>query len=97
MAETVDLIRDYSKEFIFRPINEKLEKNEFYFNEKIEKMEKYFLERIQQLENLIENNKHKTGELDEAIDNLQLKQNKSDWKIEAQRETIENKFKEIDL
>ncbi|GAB6018388.1 hypothetical protein CHUAL_000104 [Chamberlinius hualienensis] len=59
MAETVDLIRDYCKEFVLRPINEKFDKNEFYFNEKIEKMEKHFLEKIQQLENLIQNNNKK--------------------------------------
>ncbi|GAB6018384.1 hypothetical protein CHUAL_000100 [Chamberlinius hualienensis] len=97
MAETVDLIRDYCKEFILRPINEKIRKNEFYFNENMEKMEKYFLERIQQLENLTENNKHKTIELDKTIENLQVNQNKFEGKCELLREMDEKKFKEIEL
>ncbi|GAB6018372.1 hypothetical protein CHUAL_000089 [Chamberlinius hualienensis] len=97
MAETVDLIRDYSKEFILRPINEKFEKNEFYFNEKMEKMEKHFIGRIQQLENLIENNNHKTGELDKVIKTLQVNQNKFEGKSELQHETNKKKLKEIEL
>ncbi|GAB6018386.1 hypothetical protein CHUAL_000102 [Chamberlinius hualienensis] len=97
MAETVDLIRDYSKEFILRPINEKFEKIEFFFNEKMEKMEKHFVQRIQQLENLIENNNQKTGELNKVIDNLQVNQIKFEGKNEYIHETNEKKFQQFEL
>ncbi|GAB6018366.1 hypothetical protein CHUAL_000083 [Chamberlinius hualienensis] len=97
MAETVDLIRDYCKQFIIHPMNEKLEKNEFYFNEKFEKLEKQFIEKIQQLENLIENNNKKTGQLDEAVDNQKQNQNRLEGKIAFINTTNEKKIEEIEV
>ncbi|GAB6024208.1 hypothetical protein CHUAL_008908 [Chamberlinius hualienensis] len=96
MAEIVDLIRDYSKEFILRPINEKFEKNEFYFNEKIEKMEKHFIQRLQQLEILIETNNNKTCLLDKSIETLQINQNKFEGKSEFILETNEKKIQQVE-
>ncbi|GAB6018391.1 hypothetical protein CHUAL_000107 [Chamberlinius hualienensis] len=97
MAETVDLIRDYCKQFVFRPMNEKFDQIEFYFNEKMEKMEKHYIQRIQKLENLIQNNIKKTGQLVKAIDNLQVNHNKCDWKNEFLHETNKKKLKEIEF
>ncbi|GAB6018392.1 hypothetical protein CHUAL_000108 [Chamberlinius hualienensis] len=95
--DTVDLIREYSKQFVFRPMNEKFEKIEFYFNEKVEKMEKHFILRIKEMENLIENNNQKTGELDKVIETLQLNQNKFEGKSELLQEINKKKFEEIEL
>ncbi|GAB6018373.1 hypothetical protein CHUAL_000090 [Chamberlinius hualienensis] len=97
MAETVDLIRDYSKDFILHPINAKLEKIEFYLNEKIEKMEKYFLETIQQLLILIETNNHKTCLLDRAMETLQRNQNKLEKTSEYIGDIIVKKFQQTEL
>ncbi|GAB6018368.1 hypothetical protein CHUAL_000085 [Chamberlinius hualienensis] len=85
MAETVDIIREYSKHFILYPINEKMDK-----------MEKQFLERFQELENLIENNKQKTGESDAAIETLQQNHIKLEGKSDFIHETNEKKLKEIE-
>ncbi|GAB6018371.1 hypothetical protein CHUAL_000088 [Chamberlinius hualienensis] len=89
MAETVDLIRDYCKQFILRPINEQFEKNELNFNEKIEKLEKHFIQRIQQLDKLIQSNKQK---LDTTIETLQANQNKLEGKIDFMQNSHEKTF-----
>ncbi|GAB6019591.1 hypothetical protein CHUAL_001159 [Chamberlinius hualienensis] len=97
MAETVDLIRDYCKKFILRPINEEFKKNECYFDEKIDQMEKHFIQRLQQLEILIETNNRKTGQLDKTIETLQLNQNRFEGKSEFILETNEKKFQQNEL
>ncbi|GAB6025252.1 hypothetical protein CHUAL_010673 [Chamberlinius hualienensis] len=58
MAEVVDLIREYSKEFIMYPINERFNKMENYFKQKLEQMEK-----------LINGNIHKTNTMESIQSN----------------------------
>ncbi|GAB6025251.1 hypothetical protein CHUAL_010672 [Chamberlinius hualienensis] len=62
MAEVVDLIREYSKEFIMYPINERFDKMEYYFNQK--------------LEQLINSNIHKSNEMDRTLEaNFKIQSN----------------------
>ncbi|GAB6025082.1 hypothetical protein CHUAL_010516 [Chamberlinius hualienensis] len=60
MAEVVDIVREYSKEFIMYPINERLDK-----------MENYFKLKLEQMEQLINDNIHKSNQMDRTLETIQ--------------------------
>ncbi|GAB6026975.1 hypothetical protein CHUAL_013644 [Chamberlinius hualienensis] len=62
MAEVVDIVREYSKQFIMYPINEKLHKMETYFKQKLE-----------QMEHLIQSNIQKSNLMDTTLETIQSK------------------------
>ncbi|GAB6032914.1 hypothetical protein CHUAL_012110 [Chamberlinius hualienensis] len=62
MAEVVDIIREYSKEFIMYPINKRLDK-----------MENNFKSKLEQMELLINSNIHKSNMMDEILKTIQSK------------------------
>ncbi|GAB6025079.1 hypothetical protein CHUAL_010513 [Chamberlinius hualienensis] len=81
MAEVVDIAREYSKEFITYPINERLDK-----------MENYIKLKLEQMEQLINDNIHKSNQMDTMLETIQsndLKNiNKELIKLEGNNEFI---------
>ncbi|GAB6025080.1 hypothetical protein CHUAL_010514 [Chamberlinius hualienensis] len=66
MAEVVDIVREYSKEFIMYPINERLDK-----------MENYFKLKLEQMEQLINDNIHKSNQMNTTLETIQTNELKN--------------------